>query len=198
MMSKTQRNNELGYVPDPSEALRGVRSLLQFIGEDVEREGLKETPERVLRAFVEMTSGMNEDVSKYLSKTFDVKSDEMVLVKGIRFASMCEHHLLPFTGTATVAYIPNGRVVGLSKLPRTVLAYAKRPQVQERMTEQIADALDSHLNPKGVGVIIRANHSCMGCRGIKQPDAEMITSAMRGLMFTDPKARSEFLQLARE
>ncbi len=197
-MSEDPRNNQLGRVPDPDGALQGIRYLLQFIGEDVEREGLKETPERVLKAFVEMTSGMNEDVSEYLSKTFDVKSDEMVLVKGIRFASMCEHHLLPFTGTATVAYIPNGRVVGLSKLPRTVLAYAKRPQVQERMTEQIADALDSHLSPKGVGVVISASHSCMGCRGIKQPDAVMVTSAMRGLMFTDPKARSEFLQLTRE
>ncbi len=197
-MSEDPRNNQLGRVPDPDGALQGIRYLLQFIGEDVEREGLKETPERVLKAFVEMTSGMNEDVSEYLSKTFDVKSDEMVRVKGIRFASMCEHHLLPFTGTATVAYIPNGRVVGLSKLPRTVLAYAKRPQVQERMTEQIADALDSHLSPKGVGVVISASHSCMGCRGIKQPDAVMVTSAMRGLMFTDPKARSEFLQLTRE
>jgi GTP cyclohydrolase I len=170
-----------------------VVRLLQFIGEDPTREGLLDTPKRVTKALLELTSGYHQSAADILSKTFDERCDEMVVVTGIEFSSMCEHHMLPFTGIATVGYIPNGSVVGLSKLARLVEMYAKRLQVQERMTEQIADAIRDHLDPLGCGVIITSHHSCMGMRGIKKANAKMTTSALHGVMRNDHAARTEFL-----
>ena len=169
-----------------------VVRLLEFIGEDPTREGLVDTPKRVIKALKELTSGYGQVPSEILATAFDETSDEMVVVSGIEFSSMCEHHMLPFTGVATVAYIPSGGVVGLSKLARLVEAYAKRLQVQERMTTQIADAMDLYLEPLGCGVIITSHHSCMGMRGIKKPSAKMTTSALRGV-FSNPEVRHEFL-----
>lgn len=174
-----------------------VRELLAVLGEDPERDGLQRTPERVVRALAELMAGRDVDVAKLLATTFEDSCDEMVVVTGIRVASLCEHHLLPFTGTAAVGYIPNGRVVGLSKLPRVVEAYARRLQLQERLTAQIADAIAEGLNAKGVGVVITAHHSCMGLRGVTQPQAAMTTSALRGAMRETAEARAEFLALAR-
>ena len=172
-----------------------VVRLLEWIGEDPTREGLLDTPKRVVKAFKEMTCGLHVDPASVLGTVFNETSDEMVVVKGIRFSSMCEHHLLPFTGTAAVGYVPDDKVVGLSKIPRLVEAFAKRPQVQERMTNQISQTLIEVLKPLGVGVVVKAHHSCMGCRGVKQPDAEMITSSMLGCMRENPAAREEMLRL---
>jgi GTP cyclohydrolase I len=172
-----------------------VVRLLEWIGEDPTREGLADTPKRVAKAFREMTAGLHVDPASVLGTVFNESSDQMVVVRGIRFSSLCEHHLLPFTGTATVGYIPNGRVIGLSKIPRLVEVFAKRPQVQERMTNQIAEALMEHLQPNGVGVIVKAHHSCMGCRGVRQPDAEMVTSCLLGCMRADSSSRHELLEL---
>ncbi len=152
----------------------------------------------MVKALGELTTGYDADIASILSTTFTEKCDEMVLVTGIRVVSLCEHHLLPFTGTAVVGYVPDEKVVGLSKLPRLVDAFARRLQVQERLTEQIATALIDHLKPKGVGVVIRAHHACMGLRGITQPNAEMTTSALKGVMREVPEARAEFLALARD
>lgn len=173
-----------------------VTRLIEHIGEDPTRSGLKDTPGRVLRALTEMTAGYREDPSEILSTTFEDRCDEMVVVSGIDFTSMCEHHLLTFTGVVDLAYIPGDRVVGLSKLPRVVDAFARRLQVQERMTEQIADAINDALSPRGVGVVVRASHSCMACRGVKKAGAIMTTSALRGYMKTRSDARAEFLNLS--
>ncbi len=171
----------------------GIRALIQHIGENYEREGLLDTPTRVVKAFTELTTGYQTDPADILSTTFDVGNvDQMIHVHGITFVSLCEHHMLPFTGTAHVAYIPHKRVVGLSKIPRTVQAFAKRLQVQERLTQQIADALTEHLQPEGVGVTITAHHACMGLRGAQQPTAQMTTTALTG-SFRDPEVRNEFL-----
>jgi GTP cyclohydrolase I len=172
-----------------------VIRLLQYIGEDPNRDGLIETPKRVLKAWKEMTEGYGQDPSIILEKTFDATYNELVLLENINFSSLCEHHCLPFHGTATVGYIPNGRVVGISKLARLVEMFAKRLQIQERMTEQIAEALVENLKPLGVGVIIRAHHQCMGCRGVKQPDAVMKTCCLRGVFLEENAARAEFLGL---
>jgi GTP cyclohydrolase I len=170
--------------------------LLQHIGEDVTREGLVDTPARVVKAYGEMTVGYHQDPKDILSRTFAMDSDEMIVMRNIRFASLCEHHLLPFTGTAAVAYVPReGRVVGASKLVRLVQCYAKRLQIQERMTSQIASAIQEHLKALGVGVVVKAHHQCMGCRGIEQPDAEMVTSCMLGCMREKPEARAEVMSL---
>lgn len=167
--------------------------LIQYLGEDPTREGLLDTPKRVAKAYRELTDGYAIDPATILGTTFDVGAvDQMIHVNGIRFVSLCEHHMLPFTGTAHVAYIPNGRVVGLSKIPRTVQALSRRLQVQERLTEQIADAIDTHLAPLGVGVSITAHHSCMGLRGAKQPEATMTTTALRGAIRNNPAAQTEF------
>lgn len=182
---------------DFDHARDAVRTLLTHIGEDPEREGLVDTPDRVLRAWAEMTAGYAMNPAAILSRTFDVPCDEMVVVRGIRFTSTCEHHLLPFLGEATVAYLPTERVVGLSKIARLVECFARRLQVQERMTDQIATAMERHLYPRGVGVIVRAHHLCMGCRGVRQPNAEMVTSSTLGAFRTNPAARAEFLDLAR-
>lgn len=187
-----------GWIKFPWESESGpedaVVRLLEWVGEDPTREGLLDTPKRVVKAFREMTSGLAVEPRSVLGTVFNETSDQMVVVRGIRFSSMCEHHLLPFTGTAAIGYVPNGRVIGLSKIPRLVEVFAKRPQVQERMTNQIAQALMEHLIPRGVGVVVKAHHSCMGCRGVKQPDAEMITSCVLGCMKEDPAARAELME----
>lgn len=174
-----------------------VRELLVLAGEDPDRPGLVRTPARVVRALAELTSGYGADIPALLGVVFPDKADEMVVVSGIRVQSLCEHHMLPFTGTAAVGYLPNGGVVGLSKLARVVDAFARRLQVQERLTEQIADAIEQHLHPKGVGVVLRCEHMCMSLRGAMQPNSHTTTSAMRGALLTKPEARAEFLALAR-
>lgn len=175
-----------------------IRSLLRFIGEDPEREGLRDTPARVLRAWKEWTSGYGVDPTDVL-QTFEdggENYDEMVLVRDLPFYSHCEHHLAPFFGTVTVVYIPEGRIVGLSKIGRVVEIYARRLQVQERMTCQIADAIWNGLRPKGVGVVVRARHLCMESRGLSKQGHETVTSALRGRFLWNSKVRAEFLNLA--
>jgi GTP cyclohydrolase I len=174
---------------------RAVREMLVAVGEDPDREGLLDTPDRVARMYAEVFAGLRTDPAVYLQKTFTQKHDEMVLVKDIEFASMCEHHLLPFIGKAHIAYLPNGRVVGLSKLARVVDAVARRPQVQERMTETIADLVMTHLKARGVGVIVEASHSCMTVRGVRKPGAMTITSSMRGGFLDNPMTRGELMAL---
>ncbi len=180
---------------DLDRAKAAVTELLAAIGEDPTREGLLETPRRVATMYEELLSGLNEDPSVHLSVTFAEGHDEMVMVRDIPFSSLCEHHLVPFMGTAHVAYIPgeDGRITGLSKLARVVDGYAHRLQVQERMTAQIADDLDRVLAPRGALVVIEAEHFCMTMRGVKKPGAVTVTSAVRGLFRTDISARSEAL-----
>lgn len=185
-----ERGKEIG----PEDA---VVRLLEWIGEDPTREGLIDTPKRVTKALREMTEGYREDPEKILGVTFDVAFDQMVTLKDIPFVSLCEHHMLPFEGRASVAYIPNGRVVGLSKLARVVDTFAKRLQVQERLTQQIAEAINTYVGGLGVGVIIKSRHTCMCYRGIKK-DGTMVTSVTLGLMREDPRARMEFLSLVKD
>lgn len=172
-----------------------VREILAAVGEDPDREGLLETPARVARMYAEVFAGLHLDPAVHLQKTFTQKHDEMVLVKDIDFSSCCEHHLLPFTGKAHIAYLPDGKVVGLSKLARVVEVIARRPQVQERMTEDLADLIMRELNPRGVGVILEASHSCMTIRGVRKPGAMTITSALRGLFRSNPTTRGELMSL---
>ncbi len=174
-----------------------VRELLAAIGEDPDREGLKRTPERVARAYAEQFAGLHMDPSDILQTVFDEGHEEMVLVKDIELYSTCEHHLAPFHGQAHVGYIPNtdGQITGLSKLARVVDLYAKRPQVQERLTSQIADALVRKLSPRGVIVVIDAEHLCMSMRGVRKPGSRTVTSAVRGAFETSPSTRSEAMSL---
>jgi GTP cyclohydrolase I len=172
-----------------------VREILLAVGEDPDREGLQETPARVARMYAELFAGLHQDPRAHLRRVFTVKYDEMVLVKDITFASLCEHHLLPFIGKAHVAYLPNGKVVGLSKIPRAVDALAHRPQVQERMAEDLADLLMEELDARGVAVILEATHTCMGIRGVRKTGSVMTTSSMRGTFRTNPATRSELLAL---
>lgn len=172
-----------------------VRRLIRVTGEDPQRDGLLETPRRVVAALRDMTSGYRDDPAQILSTTFQVSHDELVVLRGIRFSSLCEHHLLPFMGTAAVGYLPGGRVIGLSKLARLVHCFARRLQVQERMTEQIASALMEHADALGAGVVVRGHHCCIGCRGVRQPDSEMVTSCMLGVMRDRPAARAELLAM---
>lgn len=165
---------------DEEKIKEAVRLLLEGIGEDPEREGLKETPDRIARMYTEIFGGSDMDAGEILSKRFKVDSGEMVLEKDIVFYSTCEHHLMPFYGKAHIAYIPNGEVVGISKLARTVEVFAKRPQIQEQLTSQIADAIMENLNPKGVMVVIEAEHMCMTMRGIKKPGSKTMTIETRG------------------
>jgi GTP cyclohydrolase I len=172
-----------------------VKNMLEIIGEDVNRDGLVKTPERVFRSFKFLTSGYDQNPQDILNEAlFESTNNEMVLIKDIEFYSMCEHHILPIIGRAHVAYIPNGKVVGLSKIPRMVDVFARRLQIQEQMTEQIADALIDAINPKGVGVVIQARHMCMEMRGVQKAHSLTTTSALRGL-FMKRKTRSEFLDL---
>src|SRR5262245_48164451 len=172
-----------------------VRELLFAVGEDPDREGLRETPARVARMYAEVFAGLHTDPREVLTKTFTETYDEIVLVRDIEFASFCEHHLLPFTGKAHVAYLPMGKIVRLSKLARAVEVMARRPQVQERMTEQLADLLMEELSPRGVGVIVEATHSCMTIRGIRKPGSLCTTSAMRGSFRDNALTRNEILTL---
>ena len=174
-----------------------VYDFLLKIGEDPERDGLKGTPSRVTRSWVERTNGYKQDPAEILSKNFEVSHDEMIVVRDIDFYSTCEHHLLPFSGVAHVGYIPKSKVVGLSKLARLIECYAHRLQIQERMTQQIAHSINAVLDVQGVGVIIEAQHLCMQCRGVKKEKAVMVTSCLRGSMKEDPRARAEFLELCR-
>ncbi|HYH06486.1 MAG TPA: GTP cyclohydrolase I FolE [Thermoanaerobaculia bacterium] len=171
-----------------------VTALLQLIGEDPQRDGLRETPARVVKALLEMTSGYGDSPAEILSKTFAEHSDELIVLRGIDFHSVCEHHLLPFQGVAHVGYLP-GKVVGISKLARLVHCFARRLQIQERMTQQIADAVETHLEARGVGVIVTAHHLCMGCRGVRLPATQLVTSAMLGTLRRNAETRSEFLRL---
>lgn len=177
-------------------AVEAVRVLLAAIGENPDREGLRDTPARVVRALLEMTAGYCEKPAEVLGTTFDVPTDQLVAVRGIEFSSLCEHHLLPFTGTASIGYLPGDRVVGLSKLGRIVDTFARRLQVQERLTQEIAGAISDVLRPLGVAVVIRGHHSCMACRGVRKR-AEMVTSAMLGRFRDNPELRAEFLALER-
>lgn len=179
--------------PDATAAEAHVRGLLAYLGEDVTREGLLETPARVVRAMSEHFSGYQQDAAEYLAKTFEEVDgyDELVLVSDIELFSHCEHHMVPFVGKAHVAYIPDGRVVGLSKLARVVDVYAKRLQVQEKLTKQIADAIQAHLKPQGVAVIVQCQHFCMCYRGVKKPGSWTTTSKLHGLFLKDAAARME-------
>jgi GTP cyclohydrolase I len=175
-----------------------IRRQLELIGEDPDREGLRRTPERVASSLAWLTRGYEMDVQQVIGQgVFDAEgATNMVMVRDIELYSLCEHHMLPFFGKAHIAYIPNGKIVGLSKLPRVVEVYARRLQVQERMTEQIATALDDALKPQGVGVVIEAYHLCMMMRGVEKQNSKTITSAVRGLFRTDQRTREEFLTLA--
>jgi GTP cyclohydrolase I len=174
---------------------RAVREILAAVGEDPDREGLRETPARVARMYAELFSGLHEDPREHLRKFFVERYDEVVLVRDISFNSMCEHHMLPFMGVAHIGYVPSGRVLGLSKLARLVEVVARRPQVQERMTETIANLLEEELKAKGVAVVLEATHTCMTIRGIRKPGSLCVTSAMKGLFRSNLSSRSEVMNL---
>jgi GTP cyclohydrolase IA len=183
---------------DMARVERGVREMLIGLGEDPDREGLLDTPSRVARAFRELTAGNREDAGDHLSRVFAQEhvGDDLVMLKGIQFVSLCEHHMLPFTGVAHVAYLPShGRVTGLSKLARTVDVFARRLQMQERLTTDVADSLVEHLDPRGVAVVIESEHSCLRLRGARKDDARMVTTAFRGAIEHDRALRSEVLSL---
>jgi len=179
---------------DRDKIMQAVQSILEAIGEDPQREGLRDTPRRIADMYAEIFAGLEIDPADYLKVGFEERHKEMVLLRDIPFTSVCEHHLLPFYGKAHVGYIPAGRLVGLSKLARVVDGFARRPQLQERLTSQIADTIVEEVHPAGVGVVIEAQHFCMIMRGVKKPGSTMVTSAMRGLFKNNPPTRSEFLQ----
>lgn len=172
-----------------------VREILVAVGEDPDREGLRETPARVARMYAEMFRGLRSDPKLHLQRVFTQEYDEIVLVRDISFESMCEHHLLPFFGTIHVAYLPNGKVVGLSKIPRVVEEIVHRPQIQEGITQQLADLLMEELDARGVGVVVQAEHTCMTIRGVRKPGSLCVTSAMRGSFRQNPSTRAELLAL---
>lgn len=181
---------------DQERIREAVTMIIEAIGEDPNREGLADTPRRIAEMYAEIFSGLEEDVAQHLEVVFTEEHDEMVLVRDIPFYSMCEHHFLPFFGKAHVAYIPaGGRVTGLSKLARVVEGFARRPQMQERLTSQIADLLMEKLQPEGVAVVIEAEHLCMSMRGVKKPGSQTVTSALRGRFRTDPRTRTETFAL---
>jgi GTP cyclohydrolase I len=184
---------------DLSRAEKAIRELLEAVGEDPGREGLQETPSRVARMYAEVLEGMRDDPARHLTVTFEADHDEMVMVRDIPFASLCEHHLVPFSGRAHVAYIPgtDGRITGLSKLARLVEGYARRLQLQERMTTQIADDLVRVLEPWGALVVVEAEHLCMSIRGVRKPGSTTVTSAVRGGFKDDPRARAEAMAFLR-
>ena len=194
-MSKSQKPPDGSQPVDLPRIERAVREILAAVGEDPDREGLLETPGRVARMYAEMFSGLHDDPRPHLQKFFSEPYDEIVLVRDISFCSMCEHHLLPFIGRAHIGYMPNGKVIGLSKLARVVEAVSRRPQVQERMTEEIANLLVSELDAKGVAVVVEASHSCMTIRGVKKPGSVCVTSAMKGIFRANLSSRSEVMQL---
>lgn len=193
------RNNAtapaIGRGMDLDRIRRAVREILLAVGEEPDREGLRETPDRVARMYAEVFQGLHQDPGVHLKKLFTQKYDEMVLIKDIRFVSFCEHHLLPIVGRAHVAYLPNGRVIGLSKIPRVIDVLSRRPQMQERLTEELAELLMRELDAKGVAVVIEATHSCMTIRGVNKPDSTFVTSAMRGAFKERLATRSEVMSL---
>jgi GTP cyclohydrolase I len=189
------RNGVASNAIDQPRIEAAVREILLAVGEDPDREGLQETPARIARKYAELFSGLHTDPRQLLKKTFTQKYDEMVLVRDIEFASTCEHHLLPFMGKAHIAYLPAGKIVGLSKLARVVEALAHRPQVQERMTEELADLLTEELEPRGVAVILEATHTCMTIRGVRKPNSTCTTSAMRGVFRDNQATRNELMAL---
>jgi GTP cyclohydrolase I len=174
---------------------KAVSEILLAVGEDPGREGLKKTPERVARMYAELLVGMQKDPQKHLRSVFIENYDEIVLLRNIPFYSICEHHLMPFIGTAHVAYLPSGKILGISKLARIVDCFARRLQAQERLTYQIADFIMNNLKPQGVAVVLEASHSCMTIRGIKKPGSVMVTSAVRGIFKRDPRTRNEVMSL---
>lgn len=183
---------------DRAKIEQAVRQILEAVGENPDRDGLRETPSRVARMYEEVFSGLTDDPARHLEKMFDEDHHELVLVRDIAFDSFCEHHLMPFTGQAHVAYIPNGHIAGLSKLARVVESFARRPQVQERLTSQIADLIMARLQPKGVAVVMEASHACMTVRGVRKPSSSMVTSALRGVFHDDGFARNEVMSLILE
>jgi len=198
--SRGKRKRPVGRAPvrqdrqiDHGRLTAAVRETLIALGEDPNRPGLIDTPERVARMYEEVFSGLGEDPSRHLEAVFREGYDEMIALRDIAFYSMCKHHLMPFTGRAHIAYVPNGRIIGISKLARIVECYARRPQVQERLTSQIADLLMDGLGAKGVAVVIEASHACMTIRGVKKPGSEMVTSAVRGLFKRNAATRNEVL-----
>lgn len=180
---------------DEARIEQAVREILLAIGEDPDRDGLKKTPRRYARMCVELFGGLHEEPERFLETTFDEDHHEMVVLRDISFNSMCEHHLMPFEGKAHIAYIPGGKIVGLSKLARIVDSYSRRPQVQERLTSQIADLLANRVSVQGCAVVLEAVHTCMTCRGVKKPGSVMVTSALRGIMHTCEGTRAEALKL---
>ena len=180
---------------DKEKIIQGVKLILEAIGEDVTREGLLETPDRIARMYEEIFSGIGQTAEETLEKTFSVEDNDLVIEKDITFFSMCEHHLVPFYGKAHIAYIPNGRVAGLSKLARCVEVYAKKPQLQERLTAEVADAIMKYLGAKGVMVVIEAEHMCMTMRGVKKPGTKTVTTTYRGCFKEDKNLRKEVLSL---
>ena len=200
-MSKIEKISNLKKIKSTkvseNQALESVKTLIRWAGDNPEREGLKETPKRVIKSYKDFFSGYNSDPREILSKKFKEVDgyDEIIILKNIRLESHCEHHMVPFIGTAHVGYLPKNKVVGLSKLARLVEAFAKRLQIQEKLTAQIANAIDEVLQPRGVGVIIEASHLCVGTRGIHKPDAKMVTSRMLGSFRNDQPTRKECLEL---
>lgn len=190
-------NRKPATKPTPEEAKEAVRTLIRWAGDDPSREGLLDTPQRVIEAYEEFYAGYADDPAKILSKTFDevANYDEIVLLKNMAFESHCEHHMVPIIGVAHIAYLPNQKVVGISKLARLLDVFAKRLQTQELMTKQIADAIEEHLQPKAVAVVIDALHECMTTRGVHKAGTSTVTSQMRGLFRSDPRSRAEVLQL---
>jgi len=185
--------------PSQAEAEAAVRTLIKWAGDDPTREGLLDTPARVARSYRELFHGYEEDPRGYLERTFEEVGgyDELVVLRDIRFVSFCEHHMLPVIGKAHVGYLPTNRVVGISKLARVVQGFGRRLQIQEKMTHEIAEAIDEILKPQGVGVVIEAEHSCMTLRGVNVPGASLTTSTLLGVVRSDPRTREEFLRLAR-
>ena len=200
-MSKIEKISNLKKIKSTkvseNQALESVKTLIRWAGDNPEREGLKETPKRVIKSYKDFFSGYNSDPREILSKKFKEVDgyDEIIILKNIRLESHCEHHMVPFIGTAHVGYLPKNKVVGLSKLARLVEAFAKRLQIQEKLTAQIANAIDEVLQPRGVGVIIEASHLCVATRGIHKPDSKMVTSRMLGTFRSDQATRKEFLEL---
>lgn len=195
-MSETNDHNQPETSVDHAKIEAAVREILTAIGEDPDRDGLLDTPARVARMYAEITSGLHEDPEEHLYKVFDVDHDEMIMVRDIPIYSMCEHHLLPFYGSAHVAYIPKagGRITGLSKIARLVDGFARRPQVQERLTRQVADAVQSALDPAGVLVVVEAEHMCMSMRGVRKPGSSTVTSAVHGTFREQAATRSEAMR----
>jgi GTP cyclohydrolase I len=185
--------------PTEDEALAAVRTLIEWAGDDPDREGLLDTPRRVVKAYRELFSGYESDPREYLERTFEEVGgyDELVLLRDIRVVSFCEHHMLPFLGKAHVAYLPTDRVVGISKLARVVHGFARRLQIQEKLTAEIAEAIQDILQPQGVGVVIEAEHNCMTLRGVNTPGSSLTTSKLLGVIRDDPRTREEFLGMAR-